>query len=119
MYLGSTDEPEAGFNKRTTAVAMSDLMGLALEIVPQLADAAVVDMWAGLRPRTDDNRPILGPVPGLDGLIAAYGHYKIGLAFAPLTARIVTELIVDGRTDSNLSRCIPGRPRSSKSCRPK
>ena len=109
IYLGATDEPEAGFNTRPTAVAQHDLMQNALELLPGLAEASVVDMWAGLRPRTDDSRPMLGPVPGLDGLIAAYGHYKTGLVFAPITARIVTELIVDGRTAADLSRCIPGR----------
>ena len=109
VYLGATDEPEAGFNKRPTAAAMSELMTAALEILPGLASASVVDMWAGLRPRTDDRRPMIGPVPGLDRLIAAYGHYRTGLAFAPITAQIVCQLIMDGRTEYDLSRCIPGR----------
>ena len=109
IYLGSSDEPEAGFNKRPTATAMSELMSAALEMVPGAASASVVNMWAGLRPHTDDNRPMIGPVPGLEGLIAAYGHYKTGLIFAPLTPRIVCDLIIDGRTDYDLSRCIPGR----------
>ena len=118
VFLGSTDEPEAGFNKRSTAVAMSDLMSGALEMVPGAASASVVGMWAGLRPRTHDNRPMIGPVPGLEGLIAAYGHHKTGLVFTPLTPRIVCELIIDGRTDYDLSRCIPGRegrPNSKRS----
>ncbi|MCP4590193.1 MAG: glycine oxidase ThiO [bacterium] len=109
VYLGATDDPEAGFKKRPSAAGTSQLMSTALELVPGLAEASVVNMWAGLRPRTDDRRPMIGPVPGLDGLIAAYGHYKTGLVFAPITARIVSELIVDGLTDYDLSRCIPGR----------
>jgi len=109
IFLGSSDEPEAGFNKRSTATAMDGLMSAALEMVPAAGEASVVGMWAGLRPRTDDNRPMIGPVPGLDGVIAAYGHYKTGLIFAPLTPRIVCELIVEGRTDYDLSRCVPGR----------
>ncbi len=109
VYLGSSDEPEAGFSKRSTATAMNELMSAALEMVPAVASASLVNMWAGLRPRTDDNRPMIGPVPGLEGLIAAYGHYKTGLIFAPLTPRIVCDLIIDGRTDYDLSRCLPGR----------
>ncbi|MFH0982355.1 MAG: glycine oxidase ThiO [Planctomycetota bacterium] len=109
VYLGATDEPEAGFNKRPTTAAMSTLMAAALEMLPWLAEASVVEMWAGLRPRTEDNRPMIGPVPGLEGLIAAYGHYKTGLVFAPLTARIVCDLVLEGRSGYDLSRCLPGR----------
>ena len=119
VFLGSTDEPEAGFNKRSTAAAMSDLMSGALEMVPGVASASVVGMWAGLRPRTHDNRPMIGPVPGLEGMIAAYGHHKTGLVFAPLTPRIVCGLVIDGRTDYDLSRCIPGRKSRSNSKRSK
>lgn len=109
VYVGATDEPEVGFNKRPTARGISGLMAAALDILPGLASAAVVDMWAGLRPRTRDRRPMIGPVPGIDGLIAAYGHYKTGLALAPVTARIVGDLILDGHTREDLALCRPGR----------
>ena len=115
IYLGSTDEPEAAFDKRCTPTAANELMSAAVHLVPAVAEASVVSMWAGMRPRTDDNRPMLGPVPGLDGLIAAYGYYKTGLAFAPFTARIICELVVDGRTGYDLSRCLPGRKIRAKS----
>jgi len=58
---------------------------------------------------TPDQKPFIGPVPGFDGLIAATGHYRIGLTLAPVTADIVRELIVGGRTEFDLSRCQPGR----------
>jgi glycine oxidase len=109
IYLGATDEPEAGFDKHTTPAGVGGLMNRALEMIPALADASVVTMWSGLRPRTPDRRPYIGPVPGLEGLIAATGHYRNGLLLAPITARIVADLVLDGRTDCDLSGCLPGR----------
>jgi glycine oxidase len=109
VLVGSTVEPEAGFDRRTTAAGVHKLMQRALTLVPGLANAQVMGMWAGLRPGTPDRRPYIGPVPAFDGLIAATGHYRTGLALAPVTAEIVADFVVRGRCDRDLSRCRPGR----------
>lgn len=112
--LGATVEPEAGFDNRPTAKGVDELMAAARAMADCIGEASVVAVWAGLRPGTPDKRPYIGPVPGYEGLIAATGHYRSGLAFAPITADIVRDLIVDGRCDFDLSRCAPGRkPRSA------
>lgn len=112
VLVGATHEPEARFERRNTAKGVAWLMEQALAMVPGLADAPVAGMWSGFRPATADQRPHIGPVPGFDGLIAATGHYRTGLTLAPITADIVKELVVDGRTSWNLSRCAPGRAAS-------
>lgn len=109
VLIGTTREPEAGFDKRNTPQATAELMTTAIEMTPCLAQASVQAIWAGLRPGTPDMRPYIGPVPGFEGLIAATGHYRIGLTFAPATADIVTELIVGGKCGFDLSRALPGR----------
>jgi len=109
VLLGATEEHEAGFNSRNTPGGVAGLIQAGLSLVPGLAAAHIASMWAGLRPGTPDRRPYLGPVPGFDGLIAATGHFRTGLAWAPITAEIVADLIVHGRTERDLSRCLPGR----------
>ena len=110
VLVGATVEPEAGYDRRNTPAAISKLIQEALSLVPALAGAGVAALWAGLRPGTPDRRPYVGTVPGLDGLVAATGHYRTGLALAPITAEIVADLIVRGSSGRNLSLCLPGRP---------
>lgn len=109
ILLGSTEEPDAGFQKRNTPQGVSALMETALKMVPSLAGASVEAMWSGLRPATPDGRPYIGPVPGFDGLIAATGHFRTGLTLAPVTAEVVAALLEDRAFDLDLSCCLPGR----------
>ena len=110
ILVGSTVEHDAGFEIRNTAKGVQSMIDGALDLLPVLADARVIGMWSGLRPCTPDWRPYIGPVPGADGLIAACGHFKTGLVFAPITARIVADLVTAGSTPFDLTRAAPGRP---------
>lgn len=109
VLVGATEEHESGYEKRNTARGVAALLDLAVQLVPALADATIVRTWSGLRPGTPDRGPYIGPVPGMAGLIAATGHFRSGLTLAPVTARIVTDLIVHGVTDRDLARVAPGR----------
>jgi glycine oxidase len=109
VLVGATVEPDSGYDRRATAAGVHGLMTSALSLVPGLAEAGVVAVWTGLRPGTPDRRPFVGPVPDMDGLIAATGHYRTGLALAPVTAEIVADLVLRGHTDRDLSRSLPGR----------
>ena len=60
-----------------------------------LAGFAVVETWAGLRPGSPDGRPYLGAT-ALEGYVVAAGHFRNGILLAPITARLIAELIVDG-----------------------
>lgn len=105
VLLGATVEPEAGFNVRVTAAGISSLVQAGLCLVPMLAEAAVVNMWAGLRPDTPDHRPFIGPVSAVEGLIAATGHHRNGIVLAPVTARAVSDLVIHGETGLDLELC--------------
>jgi glycine oxidase len=109
VLVGATVEPESGYDRRATAAGVQGLMTSALSLVPGLAEAGVVGVWAGLRPGTPDRRPFLGQVPGVEGLVAATGHYRTGLALAPVTAEVVADLVLRGSTSRDISRCQPGR----------
>ena len=94
VLIGSTEE-DAGFEARTTAAAIADLLEFATSIVPELARAEVERCWAGLRPGSPDGKPFLGVVPGVDNLFVAAGHYRAGIQLSPATALVMKELLLD------------------------
>ncbi|HEV3022745.1 MAG TPA: glycine oxidase ThiO [Pirellulales bacterium] len=92
VLVGSTEE-DAGFDKRTTAEAVSGLLDFAVGTVPRLKAAQFERCWAGLRPATLDGLPYLGPIPGLDNAYVAAGHFRSGLQLSPGTAQVMNQLI--------------------------
>ncbi len=95
ILAGATVE-DLGFDDSTTMEAVGQLRTSAAEIAPLLSAAEVAENWAGLRPYAGDGLPVIGPVPGYDGLFAATAHYRNGILLAPITAKIVAEEIVSG-----------------------
>ena len=75
----------------------------AVKRVPILADARVMRGWAGLREVTPDHLPIIGPLPDLDGFVCANGFSGHGFMHAPASGRLVSELLLDGRTFLDIS----------------
>jgi glycine oxidase len=94
VLVGSTEE-HAGFDKRTTAQAVADLIGLAVQLVPALGEAPVERCWAGLRPGSPDGLPYLGPVPGWDNVFVAAGHFRAGIQLSPATALVMKECLLN------------------------
>jgi glycine oxidase len=96
LLIGSTEE-DAGFDKRTTAGAIGELLQFACSLLP-LADAAVERCWAGLRPGSRDGLPYLGAIPGLDNLFIAAGHFRSGIQMSPSTGMVMKELLLGQKT---------------------
>lgn len=90
IVVGATSE-DVGPETRVTAGGVHDLLHDAIAVVPELAEAALVEAIARLRPATPDNLPLVGPVASAeaDGLLVAAGHGRDGILLAPLTADIV------------------------------
>lgn len=93
VLVGSTEE-EVGFDKRTTAQAIAQLLDLAIQLVPSLASAEVERTWAGLRPGSPDGLPFLGPVPGWDNVWVGAGHFRAGLQLSPGSALLLKEMLL-------------------------
>jgi glycine oxidase len=83
--LGATVE-ERGFDTAVTALGVYELLRDAAELVPGVLELELDEAGAGLRPGTPDNLPVVGPAPGVEGLVWATGHYRHGVLLAPLTA---------------------------------
>jgi glycine oxidase len=101
---------EAGFEKRTTAAAISELLALAGSLVPGLAGAHVEQCWAGLRPGSADGLPFLGPVPGMTNLFVAAGHFRAGIQLSPATGLVMKELLLGQKLTISLESFRLDRP---------
>lgn len=88
VIAGATEE-HAGFDCRTTATAISKLLGAAVRAVPELEHCPFRHAWAGLRPDTPDHLPVIGRWPGVDGLSVAAGHYRNGVLLSPITGCLI------------------------------
>lgn len=107
LLVGATVE-DVGFDERATAAGVRDLLDAACELLPEGWGAAFAGVRVGLRPATPDELPAIGP-GRLPGLIHACGHYRNGVLLAPLTARLVADVVLDGRRDPILDRLAPTR----------
>jgi hydrogen cyanide synthase HcnC len=97
IIVGSTTE-ETGFDVSVTPAAMRDLSAGAIRAVPALARVNVKRVWAGLRPGTPDELPILGSVEGLEGYLNACGHFRTGIVTSPMTGKLLAELLAGDPT---------------------
>ncbi len=97
LIIGATVE-ERGFDTANTAGGLFALLEAARHALPAMEELAVDEIWTGFRPTSLDDAPILGGI-GIDGLVAATGHHRNGILLAPVTARAIANLIVDGRMD--------------------
>jgi glycine oxidase len=107
IIAGSTLE-NAGFEKHVTPSGVRQILDGVLELVPALADAEIIETWAGLRPGTPDSLPILGPTD-IEGLLVATGHHRNGILLTPVTARLLRDWIVRGKASIDADAFSPLR----------
>jgi glycine oxidase len=108
VLVGATVE-DAGFDERATAAGVRDLLQAACELLPETLQATFLEARAGLRPATSDGLPIIGPSEVDGRIVYATGHFRNGVLLAPLTARLVSDYILDSRRDPALEVLRPGR----------
>jgi glycine/D-amino acid oxidase-like deaminating enzyme len=106
--VGATVE-DVGFDERTTAAGVRDLLDAVCELLPEAWGATFLDARAGLRPATPDALPVIGPSSTMPGVVYATGHYRNGVLLAPLTSTIVADLILEDRHDPALAITTPAR----------
>jgi glycine oxidase len=107
ILIGSTLE-EAGFDKRTDTSTIQRMHQAAIRLVPALAQARVLEAWAGLRPGTPDDLPILGAT-STPGYFVAAGHFRDGILLTPVTAHVMAQVITGLNPDYDISSFSPAR----------
>lgn len=96
ILIGSTTE-EKGFNIDCTFPELQTLSRGASKCIPYLKTSNIKRSWAGLRPGTPDELPILGPVDGVEGYLNACGHFRTGIVTSAITGQILYD-VVHGNT---------------------
>lgn len=91
LLIGSTLE-EKGFDKRVELETIQRLHQAADKLIPRLSEARIHEAWTGLRPATPDELPILSKT-SIPGYFIAAGHFRNGILLAPITARLMTQII--------------------------
>lgn len=108
LLVGATVE-DVGFDERSTVAGVRELMDAVIELLPSAANASLDAVRVGLRPATMDHLPLLGPLTSHPRVILAAGHYRNGILLAPLTADIVSRLLLDDDRDPALATLAPER----------
>jgi len=78
-------------------------------LFPELRPAPTVFSWSGFRPCCEDLRPVIGRIPGAKDVYVAAGHFKKGIMLAPVTGKILADLIASGKTDLPIEPFNPAR----------
>lgn len=96
--VGSFTGPRGGDPDADVAAAASldelvPQVQAAADRVPSLTDAGLAGCVSGVYDMTPDARPLLGPVPGIDGLIVAAGFSGMGFKIAPAVGESLAALI--------------------------
>jgi len=99
----------AGFAKQVTAEYVRSALDAAIRLAPALARLPIKATWAGFRPWAPDELPVIGPWPGLEGLVVATGHFRNGILWAPITARLIRELLVERAPSMDITPFLPDR----------
>jgi D-amino-acid dehydrogenase len=92
VVAGATRETGSGFDYRVTAGGLAEVLGEALATAPGLATATHLETRIGFRPLSPDGRPVLGPVPGAEGLVVATGLGPTGLTMGPYAGAIAARI---------------------------
>jgi sarcosine oxidase subunit beta len=97
ILFGMTDKEEPpSFDTHMNWGFLDTVVEQAMHRMPILAEAGLMDAWAGLYDTTPDDNPILGPIPGVEGFLCAAGFSGHGFMHSPMTGQLMAELIVDG-----------------------
>ncbi|MCV2889651.1 NAD(P)/FAD-dependent oxidoreductase [Ruegeria aquimaris] len=96
LAIGSTSERDYD-DPTSTDAALDAVLDRAMQAVPLLHGAEVIERWAGVRPRSRSRAPMLGGHPLYPGQFIANGGFKIGFGMAPKVAQVMADLVLEGR----------------------
>lgn len=106
VVIGATEEM-IGFQTRVTPGGILEFLNPLLRVCPELLDYPLQQTWSGLRPKSQDGLPVLGPHPSMPDLIFATGHYRNGILLSPVTGKLIAGLALGKTPDLSL---FPFRP---------
>jgi glycine/D-amino acid oxidase-like deaminating enzyme len=69
----------------------------------------VIEHLSGLRPGSGDSLPLIGPIPGWQGLYMVAGHDRKGMGLSLISTRVIADLITEGHTPVDIEMFDPCR----------
>lgn len=100
--IGSTRE-KGNFNKNVDNEVINILVNQAIDFFPILKNVHIIRTFAGFRPACDDGKPIISEVKGKEGFYIAAGHEGDGIAMAPITGKLISQMICGEKTSLDVS----------------
>ncbi|MDC3417153.1 NAD(P)/FAD-dependent oxidoreductase [Aquibacillus salsiterrae] len=102
IVVGATQEDDVGLDNRITMSGVFEIFEKALKVAPGLASATYVDTKVGFRPFTPGHLPIIGQVPGYDGLYVANGLGASGLTSGPYLGKELARFVMNQSVSINI-----------------
>lgn len=104
IVIGATHEDEIeGYDTRVTAGGVQEILNKGLKFAPKLADSTLQEIRVGFRPFTPGFLPVIGAVPGYEGLIGANGLGASGLTVGPFLGRQLAKMALEIELDIDLN----------------
>jgi sarcosine oxidase subunit beta len=100
VLMGMGTLPTEELDVQISYEMMDEMIKASVHRVPLLEKASVLKAWAGVRPMTLDDHPILGPVTPVEGLILNCGWGGTGIIQAPIAGQLVAEYVGNGTTST-------------------
>jgi glycine/D-amino acid oxidase-like deaminating enzyme len=96
LMVGDTGDgqPLAAPDTRQADVPLDHIADIGVKLgrrIPAFAEAGLAHSWTGVYDVTPDWNPVLGPLPGIDGLHVAFGFSGHGFKLSPMVGRIVAQ----------------------------
>ena len=93
----------SGINHRMMQKRVDMLSAGARNYLEGIENTQIVSKWCGLRPCTADGLPVIDWARRCENVFIATGHAKYGLAYGPITGRLASECILDGKPSMDVS----------------
>ena len=101
--LGATKEDGVGYDREPSRYAWEFILPKVQRLTDRISEGDVTHHTACLRPMPADGKPYVGKAPGWENVYVASGHWSEGVHYAPLTGKIVADLIATGESDVDYS----------------
>lgn len=96
-FYGKRPVDPDDFPQRASDESLEEIIERACRRVPQLEGAEIVRGVTGVYDMTPDSRPLLGEIPGIEGLYICAGFSGMGFKISPAVGLVMSELVLDGK----------------------
>lgn len=107
ILIGATVE-DVGFDKTVEPATIQCLHQSAANLVPGIGEGRILEAWAGLRPGSPDDLPIMG-AGRLPGTFVSTGHFRNGILLAPISALLMSQFMQGKKPDIDIQAFSPAR----------